>query len=169
MAVVACQPALVLWPRTIQNGAVGSWTTTVADVVPEWVTVTEGAGPDCAAATRPDARAGRAAPPGAESSTRLSTSTSTPGGNPGWVCTTWGPGPRVIPGAAEPHPLTWSVPRAAADAVVPVMRRGTARPSMVSRSLRHGAGSWPGPGPARGMPGTSISATPMGRATWLSA
>ena len=53
MTVVACQPALVLSPRTIQNGPVGSCTTTVADVAPEWGTVSAGAAPDCTGSTRP--------------------------------------------------------------------------------------------------------------------
>ncbi len=160
---MACQPAFVLSPSTIQNGAFGSCTTTWADVVEEWTTVKAGAGPELVAWTRPEGVGGRAAPPGAESRTRLSMSKSTPGETPGWVWISWLPAARVIPWAELPHPLTSSAPSDAAVAVVPVTLTGTGTPSTASRLLRHVPGSVAGASRESATPGIDIWAMPMGR------
>ena len=138
--VVACHPAFVLSPSTIQNGPVGSCTTTVAEVAFWWRTVRAGAAPDCTARRRPPPVGASAAPPGAESSTRLSTSMPTLRSKPGAVRSTWVPAPSVIPTAAVPQPCRWRGPRAWALAALAVTWTGTGCPSIDSRSLRHGDG-----------------------------
>ena len=157
-------------PAPSRTGPWGRARRPVADVADECTTVSVGAGARLGRLRRvPTAWRGSAAPPGAESSTRLSMSTSTPGGNPGWVCTTWGPGPeRDAVGRRSASPHVEGARATAADAVVPVMRHRHRRPvhgEEVDCDTARAAGRGPGtPGACRGCPSRRCRwAAPPGR------
>ena len=138
-----------------RTGPVGSWTTTVADVVEEWHDGQRRGRPrlDRLGPTRRGDRE-RRRHPGRSRRRRCRRRRRLPAGSPGWVCTSCGPAPRVMPLAAVPQPRTSRVPSDAGRRGGPADRhRHRAGRPRSSRSLRHGAGTCVGPGHGPGHSG----------------